>query len=244
MIRTLIVDDDALVRAGLRLMLAGAPDIEVVGEVADGSLVAEAVAAHHPDIVLMDIRMPVMDGIAATQALRQGAAAAGGSSGADGGDDEPAQDSAPQVIVLTTFGGDDTILGALQAGASGYLLKHTPPEEIVDAVRRTAHGDPVLSPAVMKVLIDRAMAGAPLAPSDTAPAAPSRSAQAVERLSVLSNRERDVASAVAQGLSNTEIAEQMYLSMGTVKSHISSALTKLDFTNRIQLALLAYEAER
>lgn len=244
MIRTLIVDDDALVRAGLRLMLAGAPDIEVVGEVADGSLVADAVAAHHPDIVLMDIRMPVMDGIAATQALRQGAAAAGGSSGADGDDDEPVQDSTPQVIVLTTFGGDDTILGALQAGASGYLLKHTPPEEIVDAVRRTAHGDPVLSPAVMKVLIDRATAGAPLAASDTAPAAPSRSAQAVERLSVLSNRERDVASAVAQGLSNTEIAEQMYLSMGTVKSHISSALTKLDFTNRIQLALLAYEAER
>lgn len=240
MIRTLIVDDDALVRAGLRLMLAGAPDIEVVGEVADGSLVAEAVAAHHPDIVLMDIRMPVMDGIAATQALRQGATTADHA----GSDDESAQDSAPQVIVLTTFGGDDTILGALQAGASGYLLKHTPPEEIVDAVRRTAHGDPVLSPAVMKVLIDRAMAGAPLAASSTAPAAPSRSAQAVERLAVLSNRERDVASAVAQGLSNTEIAEQMYLSMGTVKSHISSALTKLDFSNRIQLALLAYEAER
>ena len=242
MIRTLIVDDDALVRAGLRLMLAGAPDIEVVGEVADGSLVADAVAAHHPDIVLMDIRMPVMDGIAATQALRQGAATSG--SVGDDTDGETAAGSAPQVIVLTTFGGDDTILGALQAGASGYLLKHTPPEEIVDAVRRTAHGDPVLSPAVMKVLIDRAMAGAPLAGSSTAPAAPSRSAQAVERLAVLSNRERDVASAVAQGLSNTEIAEQMYLSMGTVKSHISSALTKLDFTNRIQLALLAYEAER
>jgi DNA-binding NarL/FixJ family response regulator len=241
MIRTLIVDDDALVRAGLRLMLAGAPDIEVVGEVADGSLVADAVAAHHPDIVLMDIRMPVMDGIAATQALRQGTTTAGDASSDD---DTTAHDSAPQVIVLTTFGGDDTILGALQAGASGYLLKHTPPEEIVDAVRRTAHGDPVLSPAVMKVLIDRATAGAPLAASSTAPAAPSRSAQAVERLSVLSNRERDVASAVAQGLSNTEIAEQMYLSMGTVKSHISSALTKLDFTNRIQLALLAYEAER
>lgn len=238
MIRTLIVDDDALVRAGLRLMLAGAPDIEVVGEVADGSLVADAVAEHRPDIVLMDIRMPVMDGIAATQLLRSAATTAGPD------DDAPADP--PQVIVLTTFGGDDTILGALQAGASGYLLKHTPPEEIVDAVRRTAHGDPVLSPAVMKVLIDRATAGAPLAPSD-APAPPAgsdRATQAVERLSVLSNRERDVASAVAQGLSNTEIAEQMYLSMGTVKSHISSALTKLDFSNRIQLALLAYEAER
>lgn len=239
MIRILIVDDDALVRAGLRLMLAGAPDIEVVGEVSDGSLVADAVAAHHPDIVLMDIRMPVMDGIAATLALRRGATTPDDASSA-----HPVTGSAPQVIVLTTFGGDDTILGALQAGASGYLLKHTPPEEIVDAVRRTAHGDPVLSPAVMKVLIDRATAGAPLAPSAAAAAAPSRSAQAVERLAVLSNRERDVASAVAQGLSNTEIAEQMYLSMGTVKSHISSALTKLDFTNRIQLALLAYEAER
>lgn len=247
MIRTLIVDDDALVRAGLRLMLAGAPDIKVVGEVADGSLVADAVAEHRPDVVLMDIRMPVMDGIAATRALRAGATA-----GAHG--DQPAdadavpgatpEVEAPQVIVLTTFGGDETILGALQAGASGYLLKHTPPEEIVDAVRRTAHGDPVLSPDVMKVLIDRATAESVPGAAAAAPVGSSRADQAVARLSVLSNRERDVASAVAQGLSNTEIAEQMYLSMGTVKSHISSALTKLDFTNRIQLALLAYEAER
>lgn len=239
MIRTLIVDDDALVRAGLRLMLAGAPDIEVVGEVADGSLVADAVAAHRPDIVLMDIRMPVVDGIAATRLLRGGAATCSD-------DDASAVADAPQVIVLTTFGGDDTILGALQAGASGYLLKHTPPEEIVDAVRRAAHGDPVLSPSVMKVLIDRATAGATVGAQDAPapPAGPDRAAQAVGRLSVLSNRERDVASAVAQGLSNTEIAEQMFLSMGTVKSHISSALTKLDFSNRIQLALLAYEAER
>jgi DNA-binding NarL/FixJ family response regulator len=237
MIRTLIVDDDALVRSGLRLMLGGAPDIEVVGEVSEGSLVAEAVRTHHPDIVLMDIRMPVMDGIAATRALRAQAPSDDGV--------EP-----PQVIVLTTFGGDETILSALQAGASGYLLKHTPPEEIVSAVRRSASGEPVLSPSVMKVLIDRAMFNTPAVngpweptPSAT-PAVSQRAEQARERLSVLSNRERDVASAVAQGLSNTEIAEQMYLSMGTVKSHISSALTKLDFTNRIQLALLVYEAER
>jgi DNA-binding NarL/FixJ family response regulator len=243
MIRTLIVDDDALVRAGLRLMLAGAPDIEVVGEVADGSLVADAVAEHRPDVVLMDIRMPVMDGIAATRALRGGTQTSAQPGEPAGADAVPAVE-APQVIVLTTFGGDETILGALQAGASGYLLKHTPPEEIVDAVRRTAHGDPVLSPDVMKVLIDRATAESAPGAAAAAPVGSSRADQAVARLSVLSNRERDVASAVAQGLSNTEIAEQMYLSMGTVKSHISSALTKLDFTNRIQLALLAYEAER
>jgi len=243
MIRTLIVDDDALVRAGLRLMLAGAPDIEVVGEVADGSLVADAVAEHRPDVVLMDIRMPVMDGIAATRALRGGTQTSA-QPGEPAGADAVAAVEAPQVIVLTTFGGDETILGALQAGASGYLLKHTPPEEIVDAVRRTAHGDPVLSPDVMKVLIDRATAESVPGAAAAAPVGSSRADQAVARLSVLSNRERDVASAVAQGLSNTEIAEQMYLSMGTVKSHISSALTKLGFTNRIQLALLAYEAER
>lgn len=242
MIRTLIVDDDALVRSGLRLMLGGAHDITVVGEVADGALVAEAVRELSPDVVLMDIRMPVMDGIAATGVL-----AASGT---------PAQ-----VIVLTTFGGDDMILAALRAGASGYLLKHTPPEEIVDAVRRAADGEPVLSPAVMQVLIDQATklpvaASAPTAP--TAPTAPpatapapvaeravsERALAAQTRLAVLSAREREVASAVARGMTNAEIATEMFLSMGTVKSHISSALTKLDMTNRIQLALLGYEAER
>lgn len=233
MIRTLIVDDDALVRSGLRLMLGGAHDITVVGEVADGALVAEAVRELSPDVVLMDIRMPVMDGIAATGAL-----AASGT---------PAQ-----VIVLTTFGGDDMILAALRAGASGYLLKHTPPEEIVDAVRRAADGEPVLSPAVMQVLIDQAtkLPVAASAPPATAPApvaeraVSERALAAQTRLAVLSAREREVASAVARGMTNAEIATEMFLSMGTVKSHISSALTKLDMTNRIQLALLGYEAER
>ena len=233
MIRTLIVDDDALVRSGLRLMLGGAHDITVVGEVADGALVAGAVRELSPDVVLMDIRMPVMDGIAATGAL-----AASGT---------PAQ-----VIVLTTFGGDDMILAALRAGASGYLLKHTPPEEIVDAVRRAADGEPVLSPAVMQVLIDQAtkLPVAASAPAATAPApvaeraVSERALAAQTRLAVLSAREREVASAVARGMTNAEIATEMFLSMGTVKSHISSALTKLDMTNRIQLALLGYEAER
>ena len=233
MIRTLIVDDDALVRSGLRLMLGGAHDITVVGEVADGALVAEAVRELSPDVVLMDIRMPVMDGIAATGAL-----AASGT---------PAQ-----VIVLTTFGGDDMILAALRAGASGYLLKHPPPEEIVDAVRRAADGEPVLSPAVMQVLIDQAtkLPVAASAPPATAPApvaeraVSERALAAQTRLAVLSAREREVASAVARGMTNAEIATEMFLSMGTVKSHISSALTKLDMTNRIQLALLGYEAER
>ena len=242
MIRTLIVDDDALVRSGLRLMLGGAHDITVVGEVSDGTLVAEAVRELTPDVVLMDIRMPVMDGIAATRGL----AASG---------------SGAQVIVLTTFGGDDMILAALRAGASGYLLKHTPPQEIVDAVRRAADGEPVLSPAVMQVLIDQAtkLPGAMSAPSmlsippKTTPAPPlagsegavsDRALAAQSRLAVLSAREREVTSAVARGLTNAEIAHAMFLSMGTVKSHISSALTKLDMTNRIQLALLGYEAER
>ena len=224
MIRTLIVDDDALVRSGLRLMLGGAHDITVVGEVADGALVAEAARELSPDVVLMDIRMPVMDGIAATRELAASGVAA-------------------QVIVLTTFGGDDMILAALRAGASGYLLKHTPPEEIVDAVRRAADGEPVLSPAVMQVLIDQATSLTPTAPA-APPVVSERALAAQTRLAVLSAREREVASAVARGMTNAEIAQALFLSMGTVKSHISSALTKLDFSNRIQLALLGYEADR
>jgi DNA-binding NarL/FixJ family response regulator len=216
MIKVLLVDDDPLVRTGLRLMLRGAPDLEVVGEAADGAGVADAVTRLAPDVVLMDIRMPYLDGIAATRALT---ARAG---------------RTPEVIVLTTFDADATVLAALRAGAAGFLVKHARPDEIVDAVRRSAAGEPVLSPSVARTLIDHLAAGS---------ATDSRAARARRRLEALSDREREVAAAVAEGLSNTEIAERLFLSVGSVKAHISAALAKLDLTNRIQLAILAHDAE-
>jgi DNA-binding NarL/FixJ family response regulator len=212
-IRVLLVDDDPLVRTGLRMMLGGATDLRVVGEVGDGADVADAVAQLKPQVVLMDIRMPLLDGIDATRALTRDLAG-------------------PAVIVLTTFDGDANLVGALRAGASGFLLKHTPPEQIVDAVRRAAAGEPALSPSVARALMDR------VAASDGDGDGP----RARERLNLLSDKERRVALAVAEGWSNAEIASQLFMSVGTVKAHVSSALTKLDLTNRIQLALLAHDA--
>jgi DNA-binding NarL/FixJ family response regulator len=212
-IRVLLADDDPLVRVGLTMMLRGAAGIEVVGEVGDGADVAGAVRRHAPDVVLMDIRMPVMDGIAATRALAGTRAA-------------------PRVIVLTTFDTDRLVLEALRAGAAGYLLKHTEPEEIVEAVRRAARGEPVLSPSAARTLIDHALTGAG-----------TRVEQAGRRLALLTDREREIAAAVAEGLSNGEIGARLHLSTGTVKAHLSSALAKLDLDNRIQLALLAHDAD-
>ncbi len=213
MIRVLVVDDESLVRSGLTLMLCGAGDVEVVGEEADGTGVVTAVDRLDPDVVLMDLRMPGLDGIAATRALST-------------------RDRArPAVVVLTTFDTDEQVLGALRAGAAGYLLKHTPPGEIVDAVRRAAAGEPVLSPGVTRSVIALAAARNPAGPART-------------RLARLTERERDVAHAVAEGLSNAEIAARLYLSVGSVKTHLSAALTKLDLTNRVQLAILAHEATR
>jgi DNA-binding NarL/FixJ family response regulator len=218
-VRVLLVDDDPLVCAGLRMMLAGADGVVVVDEVGDGSQVADAVARHAPDVVLMDIRMPVMDGISATRAL----AAASGPS--------------PQVIVLTTFDGDAAVLESLRAGAAGFLLKHTDPERIVESVRRAAAGEPVLSPSVARALMDRAARDA--GPAGSA----ARQREAQEKLTLLSEREREVAEAVAEGLSNAEISARLYMSTGTVKTHISSALSKLDLTSRVPLALLIRDAQ-
>ncbi|MEV8532526.1 response regulator transcription factor [Streptomyces sp. NPDC051211] len=213
-IRLLLVDDDPIVRAGLRLMLGGAPDLQVVGEAADGAEVPALVAAHAPDVVLMDIRMPGTDGLAATEALR-------------------ARPGAPEVIVLTTFNTDEHVLRALRAGAAGFLLKDTPPQEIVTAIRKVMAGEPVLSPAVTQALIDR-VAGQT--------GVDSRAEAARARLALLAGREREVALAVGQGRSNAEIARELYLSLPTVKTHVSRILTKLDLNNRVQIALLVHDA--
>jgi DNA-binding NarL/FixJ family response regulator len=212
-IRVLIVDDDALVRAGLSMMLAGSDDVRVVAEAADGGQVAAAVDAYRPDVVLMDIRMPGVDGLTATEQLCR-------------------REDAPQVIVLTTFDADEHVLRALRAGAAGFLLKDTPPPEIVCAIRLVAGGEAMLSPAVTRRLIQHV--------ADDGVA--SRRAQARERLDRLTDREREVAVAIGQGKSNAEIAAELYMSVATVKAHVSRLLQKLDVDNRIQIALLAHDA--
>ncbi|MFC6085636.1 response regulator [Sphaerisporangium aureirubrum] len=209
----LIVDDDPLVRAGLAMMLGGAPDIRVVGEAGDGTEVRPLVDRHAPDVVLMDIRMPAMDGLAATEALR-------------------AREGAPEVIMLTTFDADAHVLRALRAGAAGFLLKDTPPAEIVAAVRQVARGRPVLSPSVTRRLIARVAESG----QDR------RRAEAAGRLALLNDRERQVAVAVGQGRSNAEIGAVLHLSLPTVKTHVSGVLAKLGFNNRVQIALLVHDA--
>jgi DNA-binding NarL/FixJ family response regulator len=212
-IRVLIVDDDALVRAGLSMMLAGTDDIRVVAEASDGTEVASAVDAYKPDVVLMDIRMPGMDGLAATERLR-------------------AREDAPQVIVLTTFDADEHVLRALRGGAAGFLLKDTPPPEIMRAIRLVAAGEAMLSPAVTRRLIEHV--------ADDGLGA--RRARARELLDRLTDREREVAIAIGQGKSNADIAAELYMSVATVKAHVSRLLTKLELSNRVQIALLAHDA--
>ena len=212
-IRVLIVDDDALVRAALTMLLAGADDIEIVGEAADGREVEHAIAEHQPDVVLMDIRMPGMDGLAATEILRR-------------------RDRPPEVIILTTFDADDHVLRALRAGASGFLLKDTPPADIVHAIRAVAAGEPILSPTITRRLIEHA----------TANEAGQRRRHARDQLGRLSEREREVAVAIGRGKSNAEISRELYMSIATVKAHVSRLLEKLKFNNRVQIALLAHDA--
>ena len=210
-VRVLIVDDDALVRAGLTMILSGADDVTVVGEAADGAEVPAAVAATRPDVVLMDIRMPRVDGLAATEALR-------------------ARPAAPEVIVLTTFDADEHVLRALRAGASGFLLKDTPPVEIRQAIRRVALGEATLSPTVTRQLIAH-VAGPP-----------SGRGGALAALASLSEREREVALALGRGRTNAEISADLFMSVATVKAHVSRLLVKLDLNNRVQVALLVHDA--
>ncbi len=212
-VKVLLVDDDALVRAGLRLILSAADDIDVVGEADDGSDAVAAVLRHRPDIVLMDIRMPRMDGITATAALRR-------------------LDHPPEVIVLTTFQADAQVVAALRAGASGFLVKDTPPSDIIDAVRLVAGGDAIVSPSVTRNLLSH------FANSDAA----DRAQAATERLGAVTDREHEVAVAVGAGASNAEIASQLFMSESTVKAHVSRLLVKLDVTNRVQIAILVHDA--
>ncbi len=214
-VRVLLVDDDALVRAGLRMILSSAEDLEVVGEADDGARAVAAVREHRPDVVLMDIRMPEMDGITATAALRR-------------------LEAPPQVIVLTTFQADEQVMSALRAGASGFLLKDTPPPEIVAAVRLVASGEAMLSPSVTRTLLSHF--------GDAQ--ASERRRCAAQRLATLTDREREVAVAVGSGASNAEVAASLFMSEATVKAHVSRLFTKLAVANRVHIAIVVHDADQ
>lgn len=207
-----VVDDQALVRGGFAVMLSLQDDIEVVAEVGDGAAAIEIARTHRPDVILMDIRMPGMDGIAATKAIVDSA------------------DWPVKVLILTTFDPDEYVYKALRAGASGFVLKDISPEDLVAAVRTVADGGALLAPSVTRRLISRFAAP------------PSLDSSVVSRLDRLTSREREVLVAVAAGLSNIEIAEDLFVGAATVKSHVSSLLTKLGLNNRAQAVAFAYES--
>jgi DNA-binding NarL/FixJ family response regulator len=213
-IRVVIIDDDALVRTALAMILRDDTTIEVAGEAADGQAGLDLVARVAPDVVLMDIRMPRLDGLEALGRLM-------------------ARPVPAKVIMLTTFDADDLVLRALADGASGFLLKHTPPAEIVDAVHRVAAGDHMLSPSVTAQLIGRLRQTA---------SEPQRVLEAQALALTLTDRERDVAIAVGEGKVNAQIAAELYLSMATVKAHVSRVMAKLVVTNRVQLANRVHDA--
>ncbi|WP_022925362.1 response regulator [Serinicoccus marinus] len=215
--RVVLVDDDPLVRAGLRMLLGGPDGVDVVAEGEDGDQAVELVGRHRPDVLLMDIRMSRVDGLSATR-------------------DVLATWPEAKVLVLTTFDADELVLGALRAGARGFVLKDTPPERLVAAVHEVASGDHALSPSVAALLV-REVSGGTAAPDD-------RGDRARAQLDRLTEREVEVARAVAQGGSNADISRELYLGVPTVKAHVSSILAKLGLTNRVQVALLVHDAER
>jgi DNA-binding NarL/FixJ family response regulator len=210
-IRVLLVDDQPLLRTGFRLILQTEPDIEVVGEAGDGEVALAQARALHPDVVLMDIRMPRMDGVEATRRLGE-------------------LDAPPRVLVLTTYDLDEYVVESLRAGASGFLLKDVPADDLVDAVRVVHRGDAVVAPQVTRRLLDRFARHLPAATTTTPSPLPQ-----------LTEREHQVLLLVARGLSNAEIAAALVLSETTVKTHVSNVLMKLGLRDRVQAVVLAYE---
>jgi DNA-binding NarL/FixJ family response regulator len=225
--RVVVVDDDALVRAGLRMILGGAADLDVVAEAGDGLDAERVVDEHRPDVVLMDIRMPRRDGLETTRSLlSEGARALRAARGDD-----------LKVIVLTTFDADDMVVQALRAGAHGFLLKDTEPRRLVEAVRLVAAGEPILSPSVTATLMAHVATG-----GGAVDASDRRRSDAEARLSTLTDREREVALAIGRGLSNADISRELYLSVPTVKAHVSRVLDKLGADNRVQIAIVVHDA--
>lgn len=212
MIRVLIVDDQSLVRAGFRMILEAEGDVEVVGEASDGAEALEAAAEHSPDVILMDVRMPNVDGLEATRRLLEG------------------KSEGPRILILTTFDLDEYVWEALHAGASGFLLKDTPPEQLVDAIRVVAAGDALLAPAITRRVIEEFVSRPPASARRPAPG-----------LDELTARELEMLRYVARGLSNAEIAEAAFVSETTVKTHVAHILMKLRLRDRVQAVVYAYE---
>ena len=217
-IRVLVADDQALIRAGLVALFTAAPGLEVVGEAADGEQAVALVARSRPDVVLMDVRMPHLDGLAATERI-----IAAGTPG----------HPAPRIIVLTTFDMDEYVLAAIRAGASGFLLKDAPPEDMLDAIRTVHRGDAVIAPSSTRRLLEHLVTALPAEHQGAGPAQ--------EALAMLTDREREVLVLMARGRSNTEIGEDLYVAEATVKTHVGRILAKLGARDRVQAVVLAYE---
>jgi DNA-binding NarL/FixJ family response regulator len=210
-IRVLLADDQAMVRAGFRMILGSEPDIEVVGEAENGEQAAAAANRLRPDVVFMDVQMPGVDGLQATRTITQN------------------QQLTTRVVILTTFERDEYVFEAMQAGASGFLLKNAPPEELIHAVRVVAAGDALLAPSVTRRIIEQ-FARRPVEPDVR------------ERLESLTQREREVLVMLARGNSNAELAAELFVTEGTIKTHVSSLLAKLGLRDRVQAVVLAYES--
>ena len=213
MVRVVLIDDDPLVRAGLKLMLGGHEGVDFVGEGGDGSEAAALVAEHRPDVLLMDIRMPGKDGLTATEELM-------------------ARKDAPRVVILTTFDSDDAVLRALAAGAAGFLLKDTPPDRMLEAIKQVAAGEHTLSPSVVSQVIAAA----------TRHRGDPRQEDARSDLAALNAREKEVAIAIGRGMTNAEISARHYLSLATVKGVVTQIFDKLGLTNRVQVAIKVHDA--
>jgi DNA-binding NarL/FixJ family response regulator len=223
-VRIVLADDQALLRKGFRMILEAEEGIEIVGEAADGADAVRLVELYAPDVVLMDVRMPVLDGIEATRAIAQSAAA-----------------ERTRVLILTTFDLDEYAFSALRAGASGFLLKDVPPAELVSAIRTVARGDAVVSPRITRRLLEEYAATLPDMSGDGPGAAGAGTAEDAA-LATLTEREREVLLAVADGLSNAEIAERLYVSEATVKSHVGRLLAKLGLRDRVQAVVFAFQS--
>lgn len=208
-IRVLITDDETLIRSGLQLMLESQSDLRVIAEAANGEAAVDLAITHRPDVILMDIQMPKMSGIEATRKITN-------------------RDNPPKVVMLTTFGDDENVYQALRAGASGFLLKDSRPEDVIRAIRVVAAGEALLSPAVTRRLVDGFITSHQSLSTD----------MSYERLT---EREREIVALVAEGLSNQEIADRLFVSFSTAKTHVSHVLTKLDLRDRIHIVIYAYE---
>lgn len=208
-IRVLVVDDEALIRSGLGLMIESQPDIRVVDEAGDGREAVELALRHRPDVILMDVQMPHLSGIDATRRIT-------------------AVDNPPRIVVLTTFGNDENVYEALRAGASAFLLKDSRPEDVINAIRVVVGGEALLSPAVTRRLVDQFVAAG-------------RRPDVPDRYESLTDREREIFGLIAEGLSNQEIADRVFVSFSTAKTHVSSILTKLGLRDRIHAVIYAYQ---